>query len=197
MIQKRSLHRISLPKVLEDPEARIAWQDLTQKGASPDKLEELLGQAVLCQALGRSYDMLYVDGLTRNQVTNFPSQLRQIAGSIDRIRENPNLESEGFTDSEVQNLPSSLRQYANQLQGTIEFARTFMRSNPRYWDFPAIYKLKLVNYVRDTTGSPHYATVARLLNGAFTTVGMGTIVDPGSLRKLAERQAKPKANARV
>jgi hypothetical protein len=197
MNPKRGLLKVSLPEVLRDPEAGIAWRNLTRKGASPGKLEELLQLAMFGHGMGRPYDMLFVDGLKRNQVTNFPTLLRRTAASIDSIRENPHLDSVGATDPGIVNLPSALRAYANELEGTIQFARKFMERNPRYWDFPSIFKLKLLNYVEKTTGSPRYSAVARLLNGAFTTLGMTTIVEPSSLRKLAERQLKTKATSGV
>ena len=154
--------KIRLEDVLRNPKAKRALDRLIKKNTSLDKIWELLGAAVVAQSFSRSHDMFAVDGMTRHQVTNFPGLLRGIARGVEAVRENPHLELKPEADEAILNLPLTLRRYADELEETLRSGRAFMKKNPRYWDMASIFKLKLLNYLQQTTGSPQYSLVAAL-----------------------------------
>lgn len=182
--------KINWADVLRDPKARNAFEVLTQKGASPDRLREMVELAVGGQLVPRSLDLFFVDEMSREKVAGFPTALRVVAEQIERIRDNPQFHLKPGTVPAIVNLPASLRQYAEDMGRTMEFGRVFMKKNPRYFDLASIFKLKLLRYIQQTTRDPRFPLVADLLYAAFSAGGMEVDIDAGSLRKLYVRQSK-------
>ncbi len=185
--------KINWEDVLKDPRARDALKVLTQKGASSDRLRELLEVAAGAQFFPRSLDLFSVDGMTRKHVADFPRKLRVTAEQIERIRRNPQFHLESLGGGAIENLPATLQKYADNLDRTIRFGRDFMKKRPRYFDLASIFKLKLLKYVQRSTGTPRFSLVADLLHAAFSSAGMNfdeTDFDDSALRKLYSRQPK-------
>jgi hypothetical protein len=182
--------KLSWESVLKDKAANRAFYLLTQRGASPEELKMLLEITVVEFFSARSYDMLMVEGLTREQLGGFPNRLRDVARTIQKVEENPHLGTLDSPREEVRILLEGLRHYADQLQSAIKFSREFMDKHPRYWDMRSIFQLKLLDYLKKTTGKPHYAAGSSLLTAALTSVGLDIIVDEQSLRKLYDRNRR-------
>lgn len=182
--------KASLKAILEDPEAKKALELLTRSGASREDLLVSIQCAVDSYLFPESYDMFVVDGMTREGVRGLPDQLRWTARTIEMVNDNPHLEALHELSHIVSRLPSDLRRYADSLERTIKFGRQFMKKNPKYWDFQAVFKRKLLSYVCRTTGRPQYAAVANLLNAAVSAAGIDDFVEPSSLRKLFIRRPK-------
>jgi hypothetical protein len=191
--QVNRFKQLTIEDVLRNPTAKRAFDRLIQRKVCPETLWNLLELAVHNQSFPRSHDMFFVDGMTRKQVTNFPRRLREVARQIDGVRENFNLKPNPGIEDAGLSLASSLRRYADQLERALRFGRAFMAKNPRYWDLAAIFRLKLLNYVEQNTGTPQFSLIADLLHGAFIAAGMDIDVDADSLSKLHRRQTKVKS----
>jgi hypothetical protein len=191
-----ALPKLNWEDLRKDPLAGNALEVLTTKGASFDRLQELLEVAARSQLFPRKLDLFFVDGMTRKQVADFPQTLRAIAGQVERIRENPQFLPESVRDPAIKGLPAALRKYADSVEQKILFGRSFMKKHPRYLDLAPIFRLKLLDYVKRTTGAPQFSDVATLLQATFSIIGIDidkVDVDAGALRKLYSRRSKQRS----
>jgi hypothetical protein len=188
-----------LEEVLADKETKTAFDFLISKNASPGELWSHLGPAIAAAYIPRSGDMLAVQGMTRRDLQAFPASIRRTARSIRLIDEHFILESKGSTKAEVGTLVGLLLRYADRLESFIEFYRGFMAKNPSYWNLKSIFLLRLLDYVKKTTGEDHLKEVATLLAGGFDAVDKETTIDidPDALRKLLERRSPAKKPRRL
>jgi hypothetical protein len=190
----RTLPKFKLEEVLTDKDANRAFLQLIQEGASSEQLEIYLGRAASGFFLPRSYDMLAVEGMTREQLRSFPNTIRAVSVSILKVEENPNLSTwDSDTPREaVTRIVDDLRHYAEELESTIQFARRFMKEHSNYWNFRSTGELKLLDYVEKCTGKRHFAAVAALLTAAVMSMGMDIVVTEQSLKKLNKRNCPKK-----
>jgi hypothetical protein len=182
--------KITLDEVRADAKARSAYDSLVQMNVNQDQLWILLQCAVDAQFGPSSIDLLYVDGMTRRRLDAFPNRLRSIAREIELVEQSMYLESKGETEPIARGLPGWLRSYADQQDRNIRHYRSMTSLNPRYFFMSAVFKRKLLRFVHQSTGQPHFALVADLLNGAFSAAGLPAkkLIEAGSLRNLYRRK---------
>jgi hypothetical protein len=89
---------------------------------------------------------------------------------------------------EFRNLPDMLRAYADFVEITFRTVAKEFQQNPRYLDPQKSFEVGLLEYVRKTTGKPHFDQVALLLSAAFYATGREDVtVTPASLRQSWKR----------
>jgi hypothetical protein len=180
----------TIEKLIAVPGAKKAFDSLVKKNADPDKLMEAVLMAAHAYKLPKSYDYYAVIGMTRSQVNDLPDRLRQAARWVELVEDNPYLEAEPPLSVFAGELPASLRRYARHVESTVKFGRDFMKKNPRYTDLVTVFKRKLLRYVNQSTGAPHFSAVSNLLNAALLANGRDDSVEPSALRKLHSRSAE-------
>jgi hypothetical protein len=189
-----SLPHIELEEVLSNPKARSAFEELIQAKASPTRILELLQLNVSNECIPRSFDIFFVDGMTRQQVGYFPKHLRRLAREVEKFFENDQFDVKPAPDPAITKLPETLRAYADHLEETLRFGRAFLKKNPRFFDMARISRLKLLDYIERTTGTPQFSMAAGLLHGAFVAANLAVDVDANALRKLYVRRSSSKGS---
>lgn len=198
-------------EISDDRTARESHSKLCAAGFSPDRLGLLVGAAVL-----RSPDAMKLSpwesvlGMTKKQIAYLPKQLTQMARTIKKLNQHPLLKMDMWKDASllslytkaekrtiiknVDCLPSLLQFYA----GFIDCARkgvghSFSQrgTSPR-----AHILLCLMQEVREATGKPMYADLAKVLTAAAHIAGLSKRdlrgLNADSLKTLEARQKKNK-----
>ena len=175
--------RITIDQILADSSARKAFDKLCSKGAERQELEEFVLHAVHLRGF-RSFDPLFVPGVSRASLAKLPKEIRAMALKLVLIAENPDLDPPPALEVCSRKLPETLRRYADNLEATIKHVRRFLQKHPRYYDLQTDARRKLLQYVNKTTGHPHHAWVADVLSGAPVRNTDEPVVDSSSLRKI-------------
>jgi hypothetical protein len=175
--------RITIDQILADSSARKAFDKLCSKGADRKELEEFVLHAVYVRGF-RSFDPLFVSGMSRASLAKLPKEIRAIALKLVLIAENPDLDPPPALEQPARELPEALRRYADNLEATIKHFRLFLQKHPRYYDLQTAARRKLLQYVNKSTGHPHHAWVADVLSGTPVVGTDEPVVDSSSLRKI-------------
>lgn len=190
----------SFQSVLSNAVCREAFDKLVSEGADRDEVETLVMGCGTAAALPRRWDALWVSGMSRAELSSFPQKIQYVATVIERIGKHPFLPPREPGLATWGTMVSLLRNYANELQSELHTIRDHLRRNRGYFDLWTIFRVKLLSYVKQTTGEYHVAEVSELLSAAlghYEDVGRKprvkqTDVTPDSLWKLVQRRRNPK-----
>jgi hypothetical protein len=177
----RNRHKMSLKKILKDPEAKEAFDKLVKAKA---KRPELRFWLLYIAALPDRKPSAHQD---RRKALELARKARSLAADIEEAQERPPLSifmPVGLTISKLPMLPAVLRDYARSWDETLSL-RGPRDASPQSEAIAA-----LVDYVKFHTGKDHYAEVVELLNAtdlALYPANTGPRWDISNLKQLVFR----------
>ena len=159
--------------------------------------------AVCTLAVGHSRGWLHVDTFSTGQVKRLATDLRSLAGSVDRLNKsalNPKFDflwapPDATRDSGrkyiaryYDMLPGIMMTYSFHLERFYQFRRTQLKR----LTFVHFNTLELLRYVEERTGGPRYENLSNLLSAGFLVAGgaendIPKIFSADALAKLKQR----------
>lgn len=198
----------------EYPGAKLAFKTLTADGADPKDLRSVLLGMALHLTLDAKVCSDRLTGLPRHTLKRFPEKLNAIAGVVEKINDsqlaNPSrwVAPQNFWDriaepkagirehvaADFRQLPALLRLYAEYVKGRSRFI-----GKMRVWrgvDVSKVFRVRLLEFVRGTTGRAHNEEVSILLTAIYYLAGQHRIFYPQELTKLYKRNLRLRMSAR-